>query len=81
MNIFTEHSTLIIIMLLVIVAGTFVLLLGWAACIAGAKADRQSEKIIQKYLQEKAEKELLELNDKPNIKEYWNEKKNRRNTI
>ena len=39
-------------MLLVIVAGTFVLLLGWAACIAGAKADRQSEKIIQKYLNE-----------------------------
>ena len=52
MNIFTEHSTLIIIMLSVIVTGVFILLCGWAACIAGAKADKQSEKIIQKYLNE-----------------------------
>ena len=70
MNIFTEHSTLIIIMLSVIVTGVFILLCGWAACIAGAKADIQSEKFMQKHSQEKAEKELLKLNDKPNIEEY-----------
>ena len=73
MNFFTfcsKHSTLIIIMLSVIVTGVFILLCGWAACIAGAKADIQSEKFMQKHLQEKAEKELLKLNDKPNIKEY-----------
>ena len=52
MNFFTEHSTLIIIMLSVIVTCVFILLCGWAACIAGAKADKQSEKIIQKYLNE-----------------------------
>ena len=55
MNFFTfcsKHSTLIIIMFSVIVTGVFILLCGWAACIAGAKADKQSEKIIQKYLNE-----------------------------
>ena len=55
MNFFTfcsKHSTLIIIMLSVIVTCVFILLCGWAACIAGAKADRQSEKFIQKYLNE-----------------------------
>ena len=70
MNFFTEHSTLIIIMLSVIVTCVFILLCGWAACIAGAKADIQSEKFMQKHLQEKAEKKLLKLNDKPNIEEY-----------
>ena len=50
-------------MLSVIVTGVFILLCGWAACIAGAKADIQSEKFMQKHLQEKAEKELLKLND------------------
>jgi len=52
MKFFYQHSTLIIIMLSVIVTGVFILLCGWAACIAGAKADKQSEKFMQKYLNE-----------------------------
>ena len=52
MKFFYQHSTLILIMLSVIVTGVFILLCGWAACIAGAKADKQSEKFMQKYLNE-----------------------------